>query len=60
MSTFKKATATVFMTLALAGVGAGTASAAPADKCGPGAENFQMVNGQCVSDGKAEKLNDRR
>jgi hypothetical protein len=30
------------------------ASAAPAKKC-PG-ENFQVVNGQCVSDGKAEHL----
>ncbi|HEX2073758.1 MAG TPA: hypothetical protein VHF92_08240 [Geodermatophilus sp.] len=60
MSTFKKATATVFMTLALAGVGAGTASAAGPDKCANNPENFQMVGGVCVSDGKAEKLNDRK
>ena len=56
MSTFKKATATVFMALALVGSGAGIASAAPDGKCGGNAENFQKVGGQCVSDGKAEKL----
>lgn len=34
-----------------------SASAVPMKKCQPGAENFQIVNGVCVSDGKAEKLN---
>lgn len=32
------------------------ASAAPKDKCASNPENFQIVNGQCVSDGKAERL----
>ncbi len=56
MSTFKKATATVFMALMLAGVGAGTASAAPADKCAKNPENFSWVGGKCVSDGQREKM----
>ncbi len=55
MSPLKKITATVFMTLALAGIGAGTASAGGPDKCKTNPENFQYVNGVCMSDGKAEK-----
>lgn len=33
-----------------------SASAVPDRKCHGNAENFQVVNGVCVSDGKAEKL----
>lgn len=32
------------------------ASAAPAKNCQNNPENFQVVNGQCVSDGQAQKL----
>lgn len=32
------------------------ASAAPMKKCQDDPENFQIVNGKCVSDGQAEKL----
>lgn len=35
-----------------------SASAVPMKKCQGDAENFQIVNGVCVSDGKAEKLDD--
>jgi hypothetical protein len=35
---------------------ASTAHAAPAKKCQGNPENFLIVNGQCVSDGKAEHL----
>jgi uncharacterized protein YfaQ (DUF2300 family) len=33
-----------------------SASAVPDKKCQGNAENFQVVNGRCVSDGRAEKL----
>lgn len=35
-----------------------SASAVPMKKCTDDPENFQIVNGKCVSDGRAEKLND--
>lgn len=55
----KKTAVTAVMLLSMLGgsVAVSTAaSAAPKNKC-PG-ENFQMVGGECVSDGRAEKLND--
>ena len=56
MSNVKRITATVLLTLSVVGSSAGIATAAPRDKCANNPENFQVVNGQCVSDGKAEKL----
>lgn len=35
-----------------------SASAVPDRKCDDNPENFQRVGGKCVSDGRAEKLND--
>lgn len=56
MSNAKRITATVLVAMSLLGASGGVASAAPRDKCANNPENFQIVNGQCVSDGKAEKL----
>lgn len=56
MSRIKKAVALLGATGVLVGSFAGPAAAAPADKCAKNPENFQVVNGQCVSDGKAEHL----
>ncbi len=53
----KKTAVTAVMLLSMLGSTVATssaASAAPAKKCP--SENFQLVNGQCVSDGKAEHL----
>lgn len=55
-STTKRVTATVLLTLSLMASAGSMASAAPRDKCANDPENFQIVNGQCVSDGRAEKL----
>ena len=46
----------LFVAAAVLVSGASTAHAAPATKCQGNPENFQVVNGQCVSDGKAEHL----
>ena len=57
----KKTVITTLMVLAAFGGSVATsaaASAAPAKKC-PG-ENFQVVNGKCISDGRAEKIDDDR
>lgn len=56
MSNAKRITASVLLALSLVGSSAALASAAPKDKCANNPENFQIVKGQCVSDGKAEKL----
>lgn len=54
----KTAAAAVMLLSVLGGTVAvsGAASAAPKDKCAGDRENFQIVAGQCVSDGKAERL----
>lgn len=56
----RRAAAVAMATIALV-VGPGlmtSASAVPMKKCQGDAENFQIFQGQCVSDGRAEKLND--
>ena len=50
----KKRLALLGAAAALVGSFAGPAAAAPAKKCL--GENFQVVNGQCVSDGEAQHL----
>jgi len=46
----------LFFAAALLASAASTAQAAADKKCQGNPENFQVVNGQCVSDGKAEHL----
>ena len=41
----------LFFAAAVLASAASTAQAAPANKCQGNPENFQVVNGQCVSDG---------
>ena len=55
----KKIAATAVVLLSMFGgtvAAAGAASAAPPNKCVTNPENVQVVNGQCVSDGKAQHL----
>jgi len=56
MSNAKRVTGTVLLTLSLMGSSVSMASAAPRDKCANNPENFQIVQGKCVSDGRAERL----